>query len=136
METLKFKTIIAGVFGSGQGWAAFFYSEQCGVLLGNILKAVSIIIALLSGIYIVRIHQHRNAIKSIEEARAEGSFCQPCRVGKEPEQCPIAIEHRPSFCPKMRRENARAALLKQRLPFWKRVLVNLRRATDNSTTTK
>ena len=116
METLKLKTIIAGMFGSGQGWAAFFYSQECGVLLGNILKAVSIIIAILSGIYIIRIHQHRNAIKSIEEARAEGSYCQPCRVGKEPEFCPISVEHRPSFCPKTRRQvHVRKVTLRSRL---------------------
>jgi len=101
MDTIRFKTIIAGAWG-GSSWAgSFFLSDQCGILLGNIIKLLGIISLLLSIFYVWKINGLKERIKALDEVRAETRMCSECLLGKQPiGNCPVPLVHRPKDCPK------------------------------------
>ena len=97
--------MFAGIFGTGSTWGSWFYSEQCSVFLGNVIKVIGILAGVISLCYMWRINHRRNRIKAIDEAISEGRLCHLCRSGDEPTECPIAPVHRPGNCPKRKKES-------------------------------
>lgn len=128
MHNNFFKTLFAGIFGSGTSWGAWLLSEQCGVLLARCIQAVGLIAGVTSIIYMIKINRHRDHRQVIEERLAENRLCYAClKTGKEPEgNCPV--EHPPMNCPKELRKAKKVI----ETGFFNR----LKKLGDGETTTK
>lgn len=112
-----FKTMVAGIFGTGSSFGSWIYSEQCSVFLGNVIKIIGILAGIISMLYMWKINRRRSHIKAIDEAFSEGKLCHVCRIGQEPEFCPIELSHRPADCPKVIRLEQK----QKRLTLWRKL---------------
>lgn len=101
MDTIKLKTMFAGIWGGGSMLGSWIASEQCGIVLGNIIKLLGVVSILISIIYVLKINRLKERIKALDEVRIETRMCSECLLGKQPPGiCPIPLIHRPKDCPK------------------------------------
>ena len=134
MDKTIFKTMFAGAFGTGQAWFTILESSQFGQLVSNILRLASLLVAILSGIYIVCLWRNRNLSKMLDVVVKEGALCRVCSTGNEPpgKSCIVPSGHRPINCPKELRRNLR----EQKLSWWKRALARFTTLTQSDSSIK
>ena len=101
MDTIKLKTMFAGIWGGGSMLGSWIASEQSGVVLGNIIKLLGVISILISIVYVLKINRLKERIKALDEVRIETRMCAECLLGNQPKgECPTPFSHRPKDCPK------------------------------------